>query len=555
MTEMSTSRYLRRDVGLVGLLFTSLGSVIGSGWLFGALTASSIAGPAAMLSWLLGGAAVTILALAHAEVGAMFPVAGASARIPHFAFGSLAGFCAGWFAFLGCVTTAPIEVEAALQYATHYIPGLTVEHAHQIVLTGLGYAVAALMMLFFSAINVLGVRWLSKTNIVTMWWKIAIPVVTVIALVFVSFHSGNFTAGGGFMPAGMKGVFSAIATGGVIFGFIGFEQAIQLGAESRNPRRNIPLAVIGSVLIGVVLYLALQFAFIAALDPASLQHGWSALSSSGNTKQFGPFAALATGLGLGWLAFALYTDAFISPTGTGLLYVATSSRLSYAMGRQRYIPAIFGRLNLRGAPVYAIAFSFLCGMIVFLPFPGWQQLVGFVSSATVIAYAMIPLALGALRKTAPDQPRPYRLPCSSVLAPLAFIVANEIILFSAWVVVWKLLVAIAIGFVLLGIALATTPTAQRPKLAWRPVAWMWPYLIGLGLVSYLSSFNIQDTDRIPLLGVEGPTGTLGFGWDIAVMAAFSLGIYYLALQLRLPVLADQTDEHELQEEELERLPV
>src|ERR1700745_126223 len=86
----------RREIGVVGLLFTSVGSIIGSGWLFGALSASLVAGPAALISWVLGGAAVVLLALIHAELGGMFPVAGGSARFPHYAFGSLIGFSAGW---------------------------------------------------------------------------------------------------------------------------------------------------------------------------------------------------------------------------------------------------------------------------------------------------------------------------------------------------------------------------------------------------------------------------------------------------------------------------
>jgi amino acid transporter len=75
-------RTLRRDVGLVGLLFISLGSIIGSGWLFAALYASSLAGPAAVLSWFIGGGVVMLLALTHAELGGMYPVAGGSARFP-----------------------------------------------------------------------------------------------------------------------------------------------------------------------------------------------------------------------------------------------------------------------------------------------------------------------------------------------------------------------------------------------------------------------------------------------------------------------------------------
>jgi len=529
-----TERKMRRDIGLVGLLFTSVGSIIGSGWLFGALNASLVAGPAALISWILGGAAVILLALIHAELGGMYPVAGGSARFPHYAFGSMIGFAAGWFAFLGAVTTAPIEVEAALQYASNYIPGLTTTAGGLPVLTALGYAVAAALMLLFSAINIMGVKWLSETNKVAVWWKITIPLLTVVVLVVTSFHLSNFNAGGGFMPFGWKGVFQAIATGGVIFAYLGFEQAIQLGAESQNPKRNIPIAVIGSMILGVILYIALEIAFTAALDPASLSKGWSAVAFKGTGVVFGPFAGLAVGLGLGWLAFLLYTDAIISPGGTGLLYVGTSSRLTFALARNRYIPDLGARLSTRGVPVYAIAFSFLCGMLIFLPFPGWQQLVGFISSATVIAYAMAPLAMGALRLQDPARERPFHLPGGTILAPLGFIVANEIILFSGWAVVWKLIVAILIGFILLAISFATSAPARRPSLDWPSAAWLWPYLIGLGAISYLSSFDIHALSSVPLIGLNGPRNVLPFGWDILVMAVFSVVIYVFAIRVRLP---------------------
>jgi len=527
-------RKMRRDVGLVGLMFVSVGSIIGSGWLFGALNASLVAGPAALISWIVGGAAVILLALIHAELGGMYPVAGGSARFPHYAFGSMIGFAAGWFAFLGSVTTAPIEVEAALQYASNYISGLTTISNSLPILTLFGYVVAAVLMLIFSAINIMGVKWLSETNKVAVYWKIAIPVLTVVVLVVTSFHLGNFTAGGGFMPFGWKGVFSAIATGGVIFAYLGFEQAIQLGAESQNPTRNIPLAVIGSMLLGVVLYIALQIAFTGALNPHSLAKGWSAVAFKGKGVLFGPFAGLAVALGLGWLGVLLYSDAVISPGGTGLLYVGTSSRLTFALARNRYVPEVGARLSTRGVPVYAIAFSFLCGMFIFLPFPGWQQLVGFISSATVIAYAMAPLAMGALRLQEPDRARPFRLPGGTFLAPVGFIIANEIILFSGWAVVWKLIVAILIGFVLLAISFATSPPDRRPSLDWPSAAWLWPYLIGLTVISYLGSFDIKKPNSIPIIGLTGPRNDLTFGWDMLVMAVFSVVIYLLAIRSRLP---------------------
>jgi amino acid transporter len=550
-----TSHKLRRDIGPVGLVFASLGSIIGAGWLFGALYASSLAGPAAIIAWLLGGSAMMLLALTHAELGSAYPVAGGNARFPHYAFGSVIGFTSGWVAFLGAVTVGPIMVQAMLLYTSNYISSLTTVADGRPVLTAQGYVVAAALLLFFCTINVIGVRWLAETNKLAVCWKIFVPVLTVVALLATSRHGENFSAGGGFMPAGWKGVFLALASGGVIFACLGFEQAVQLGGESRNPGRNIPLAIIAGMIFSVGLYIALQVAFIAALDPSSLSEGWGAVSFSGKAELFGPFAGLATGLGLGWLAVLLYTAAIVSPGGTGLLYTGASARLSYALARNGYVPSAFARLTPQGTPLFAIAFSFLCGLVLFLPFPGWQQLVGFISAAAVIAYAMVPLSLVALRRQDPGRPRPFRLPAASLVAPAAFVVANEILLFTGWAVVWKLIVAILIGFALLTLSTLTGTNEQTLSLDWRSAVWLWPYLLGMGAISYLSSFDTGTPSSIPLLGLHGPRNELTFGWDVLAVALLSLAVYALAIRSRLPAaqalenVGDLTTEAETEDAE------
>ncbi|MFL5965553.1 MAG: APC family permease [Gaiellaceae bacterium] len=543
-------------MGFVGLLFASFGSIIGAGWLFAALFASSLAGPAAILSWLIGGGAMMLLALTHAELGSTYPVAGGTARFPHYAFGSVIGFTSGWVAFLGAVTVGPIMVEATLLYASNYISSLTTISGGRPVLTAQGYVVAAVLLLVFCTINVLGVRWLADTNVVAVCWKILVPALTVVALLATAAHGGNFTAGGGFMPFGWKGVFVALSSGGVIFACLGFEQAVQLGGESRNPRRNIPLAIIAAMLVAIGLYVALQIAYIAALDPSSLSKGWGAVSFSGKGQLFGPFAGLATALGLGWLAVFLYTDAIVSPGGTGLLYTGASARLSFALARNGYIPGAFARLTSRGTPLFAIAFSFLCGLVILLPFPGWQQLVGFISAAAVLTYAMAPLALGALRRQDPTRPRLFRLPAASLVAPAAFVVASEIVLFTGWAVVWKLIVAILIGFALLAVSTLTDTTERTLSLDWRSAVWLWPYLLGMGVISYLSSFDTRTPSAIPLLGLHGPRNALTFGWDILAVAVLGLAVYALAIRTRLPAaralenVGDLTAEAEAEDAEL-----
>src|SRR6201996_1025634 len=343
---------MKRGVGRIAVLFTSVGSVVASGWLLGPLNATTIAGPAAIISWLIGAGAVMLLALVIAELGGMSPVGGGNARFPHFAFGSLVGFGMGWVYWLGSVTLAPVEVEAALQYATKYVNeaiGINLVHSSggTDVLTGYGYAAAAILMLLFTVLNLYGVSRLAKANTAIVWWKIAIPFLTIVVFAITQFKGSNFTAGNGFAPTGIPGILAAVATGGVLFAYQGFEQAIQFGGETSNPKRNIPFAVIGAMLIGTVMYILLQLVFIGALNPGSAKHGWANLSFANDA---GPYAGIALGLGIGWLATLLYIDAFISPAGTGLIYTGASARIAYGLGRNGYVPRAFHRLNDRDVP-------------------------------------------------------------------------------------------------------------------------------------------------------------------------------------------------------------
>ncbi|MFF2807331.1 APC family permease [Streptomyces sp. NPDC058000] len=516
---------LKRDIGLIGLIWASEGSIIGSGWLFGALFAAQAAGTAALVSWGIGAVAIIILAFVHAELGAMYPVAGGTARFPHYAFGSAAGASFGWFSWLQAVTVAPIEVMASLNYLSVHAPWVQTGKNH---LTPAGYGLAVAFMAFFVIVNFFGIRWLAHTNSAATWWKMAVPVVTIIVMGTAAFHPGNFGYQG-FAPFGAKGMLSAISTSGIIFALLGFEQADQLAGESRNPAHDIPRAVIGSILIGVLVYVALQAVFIGALPHSAFAHGgWADLSFSGKA---GPFAGLATSVGLGWLATLLYIDAVISPSGTGLIYVTATSRISYGLSRNGYVPAVFERTTKRGVPWFGLLVAFVIGLVVFLPFPTWQKLVGFVTSASVLMYAGAPLAFGCLRKQDPDRPRPYRLPGGLFWAPVAFVVANLIIYWAGWDTLWRLGVAIVLGYLVLGGSALLKLNPKVPHLDWQHAQWLPVYLLGMGVISWQGGFcSTGPASKVSC----GATDTLPLWWDIALIAAFSLVIYYWAQAVRLP---------------------
>ncbi|MEU9214614.1 APC family permease [Streptomyces sp. NPDC048415] len=512
---------LRREVGFIGLIWASEGSIIGSGWLFGAQKALGVAGPAAIISWGIGSVAILILALVHAELGGMYPVSGGTARFPHYAFGGAAGASFGWFSWLQAATVAPIEVLAMITYGQHYswARGWLKIKGGQDVLTASGITVAVGLMAVITAINFLSIRMLARTNSAATWWKVGIPLLTIFVFAIIQFHGSNFTAADGFNPYGAKGILGAVSTSGIIFALLGFEQADQLAGESSNPKRDIPRAVIGSIVIGAIIYILLQVIFLAAL-PASLIHGtWT--TAAFNTMT-GPFAQLATLLSLGWLATILYLDAVVSPGGTGLIYITGSSRVSYGLSRNGYVPSVFEKTNRRGVPWPGLIAAFVMGCICFLPFPSWQSLVGLITSASVLMYAGAPLSFGVFRSRLPNAERPYRLPGGTWMSPLAFVVANFLILWSGWATDWKLGVAILIGYVILVANRVFKMNPITPQLDLRAAQWLPVYLIGMGLIVYASDFGPLKHPWFPLW------------WDMLAVGVFSLAIYYWAMAVALP---------------------
>jgi amino acid transporter len=201
------------------------------------------------------------------------------------------------------------------------------------------------------------------------------------------------------------------------------------------------------------------------------------------------------------------------------------------LARNRYFPQIFGKVDSRGIPWVGLIFAFLIGLLFLLPFPSWHSLVGLITDASVLMYAGAPLSLGAFRGQVPEAPRPYRMPAAGVIAPAAFVVANLLIYFSGFEVVWKLGIVLVIGYVIMGIFMAFD--RKRPPLDWKSATWLPVWLIGLGIISWQGQyFNTVSTDKHPLPPLN--TGNIPFWWDMLVVAAFSLIIWFWAMRTKLP---------------------
>ena len=409
---MSNESAIRRDVGAIALMFTGLGSIIGSGWLFGAWRAAQLAGPGAVYAWIIGAVVIMFVAFTYAELGAMFPESGGAVRYGHYSHGTLVGFVAGWAAWIAIVSVIPVEAEASVQYMSSWpwawAHSLYVHAANgQGELSFAGLSISAVLVVIYFLVNFWSVKVFADTNSAITFFKLIVPAATAVALMCSGFHSENFHIGvhGGQHVGNLASILTAVATSGIVFSYNGFQSPVNLAGEARHPGRSVPFAIFGSIALSTVVYLMLQVAFLGSVSPDHLGEGWAALEYSS------PFAQLALALNLNWLAILLYADAFVSPSGTGSTYTATTARMIYAMERSGTVPEVFGRVHPKyGIPRPAMWFNLAVSFVFLFFFRGWGKLAAVISVATIITYLVVPISVIVLRRTAPNLHRPLRVP-------------------------------------------------------------------------------------------------------------------------------------------------
>lgn len=518
---------LSRRISPVTLFMLSMNGIIGSGWLFAPLYAAKIAGPASLISWVIGGFAAVLIAFTFAELSTMLPIAGGTAHIPQLSHGALASFLLSWIAWLTSLILAPIEVQAVLQYASLFFHALMKDVGGTPMLTMWGYLWAAILMMGLCFLNIFSYQGLVRFNFVLFIFKFTVIILTILVIFKTRFIPSNFS---GMLSStvtmdGWHAILSAVATGGIVMAFNGFKSGVELAGEAKKLSIAIPLATVGSVVACLLLYLGLQACFIGALDPSSFQNGWQNLTYTGD---IGPFVGLAAALGLFWLLKLLYANSIVSPLGAGLIYVTATARILFAMSRIGYVPKFLSKLNKQHLPMWAIVVNFFLGMLSFLPLPGWQAMVNFMVSAMVITYAMGPIALLSFRLSLPEKERPFRLPFARVLCLVAFYCCNLFSYWTGWDTISKLAITLLIGLSIFWIAYLRGNIKVKPR-EFKSAFWIVPYLIGLVVISYLGSF--------------GGINFIPFGWDFLIIAVFSIAILQLAVKSRTKISSEEVSEY------------
>lgn len=500
---------LKRDISTTNVLVAAAGGMIGSGWLFSPFISAQIAGSNALIAWIIAAIFMLFIALPLCELGTMFPVSGGMANYPSFTHGPEVGFLFAWASWLSYVVMTPIEIQAILQYGSHFFPVLIEKNTAQITLSPSGYCVAIGIMLFVAVLNSFGIKMLAECNKYASIIKFLLPSIAIVSLIHVapSFNNIHIDLSSGERWAE---IFSALSVGGVAFAFTGFQNGLILAGEVKNPQRNIPIAILGAVLVGFILYFFLQLSFIVAIPKSFLNHGWQGLNFPGDS---GPLVGLTLLVGLGTVAMLLMFDAAFSPFGTTLVYTAATSRILYGMANNQHLPEVFLKVNRYKIPYVTLYANLVVGVLSFLPFPGWQKMVAFLSSTSILSYGIGPICLLAMRKLQPNFHRPFRLSYSLFCSCLAFYACNLMLYWCGFDIIWKLCGAMLVGLIIHLIHKRKSILACSASLYWFLL-----YMLGLLALSYLGSF--------------GGLKILKFPYDIVGILPFSI-LTLLASQVYL----------------------
>jgi amino acid transporter len=391
-----------------------VGAMIGAG-IFG-LTgiAAGEAGPVGLLlAFFLNGVVTSLTGLTYAELGAAYPQAGGGYAWVKEGLARIFGFYAGWISWFSHSVACSLYAVLFGTFFAELIEMAGISFGHEVIIFGLNgeqVAVKAFAVLVALGFVIINVRGSSETglvgNIITGFKVVVLGLLVLFglkAMLNIPNWADNFLRDPGPLPHGIGGVI--LAMGLTFVAFEGYEIIAQSGEEVKSPERNVPRAIFLAIGIVVVVYLAVAFVSVGALVQDSGLPNWMYLGLHGEramvetARSIMPYGALI--MVLGGLAS---TMSALNAT------VYSSSRVSFAMGRDRDLPALFGRIHSRNkTPHWAIWISgfLIMGMAVWLPI---ADVASGASITFLLLFLMVNVALVRMRKTHPDLKRPFRVP-------------------------------------------------------------------------------------------------------------------------------------------------
>ena len=442
---------LRRRLSARHLVGFGIGVVIGTGiFTLTGVQAKMTAGPAVVISFAIAGAVALLAALCYAELASAVPTAGSAYSYAYATGGELLAWVIGWDLFLEFALGAATVARGWSAYLGNLLDLPTSLFGEESTVN-LG---AVLIVAVLTLVAVLGVRESARVTGLLVIVKVAICVFVIVAgawyvrganlTPFVPPSQGAQDASGlkqtliqavaGIDPVsfGIGGVLSAAAV--VFFSYTGFEAVANLSEETKRPSRDLPLGLLGTLVVSTALYVGVSLVVVGMVHYDKIDEG-------------APIADAFDQVGLGWGSTLVSIAAVAGLTSVILVELVTVSRIGFAMGRDGLLPQSIAKVSPRtGTPVrmtllYAAVVTLLAA---FFPL---STLANLVSIGTLFAFVLVSIAVLVLRRTKPDLPRPFRVPFSPVVPGLSalaclYLMAN--LELETW---WRFLAWLVAGLV------------------------------------------------------------------------------------------------------------
>jgi APA family basic amino acid/polyamine antiporter len=395
--ETSDEHGLKRAVGVLDLTALGIGAIIGTGIFVIIGEAISLSGPSIVISFALAGVTCLFSALSYGELASTIPVSGSAYTYGYATLGELVGWIIGWDLILEYgVSVAAVAVGwgGYLQSLLDSLFGISLPDSIAAP-PGDGGSFnlpAVILIAGVTALLVYGVRESARTNTMMVFLKVAILIFFIVVGVG-SINGDNYSP---WAPNGFNGTADAAAL--IFFAYIGFDAVSTSGEEAENPQRDLPIAIIGSLLIATLLYILVSVVAVG-LAPSSKLAGSDAPLSD----------AIKIGAGLDWAGDLLSFGALVAITSVTLTILYGQTRIFFAMSRDGLLPRAFARLSARRTPAFTtIMFGILTAILAaFLPL---TEIAKLVNIGTLFAFLIVNIGVIVLRRTQPDLERGFRVP-------------------------------------------------------------------------------------------------------------------------------------------------
>jgi APA family basic amino acid/polyamine antiporter len=453
--ESGSEHGLKRALGAVNLVTLGIGAIIGTGiFTLTGVAAARFAGPAVVLSFIVAGIGCVFAGLCYAEFSSMIPIAGSAYTYGYATLGEIVAWIIGWalvleYAF-GAATVAvgwsgyvasllgyfgvklPFDATPAVSFSLF---GVTMGAKIDI------FAMAAIVII--TAILVIGVKESANFNSAVVVIKVSIVLVFIgIATMFAFSHWSSMTANwhpfippntGSFGSFGWSGIMRGATL--VFFAYIGFDAVSTAAQEAKNPQKDMPFGILGSLVICTVLYIAVSW-LLTGLKP------YSTLDTPA------PVADGAQAIGIGWGIFVIDIGAIAGLASVMLVMLLGQSRVLYTMSHDGLLPKWASRIHPKFHTPYITSIVVGCFVALLAAFFNISFLGMLVSLGTLLAFTIVCLGIWVMRVKQPDVPRPFRTPWVPLVPILGMIISLALIVSSSTPAKLAFLIWLVIGLVI-----------------------------------------------------------------------------------------------------------